>query len=393
MISGQPLTIGLVGPLPPPSGGMANQTEQLVRLLAESGLCVELVRTNAPCRPAWVERIRGVRALWRLGPYVVTLWRCAGRVDVMHVMANSGWAWHLLAAPAVWIAHLRAKPAIVNYRGGEAERFFARQFRWVVPTLRRARCVIVPSGFLLEVFGRWGIKAEIVPNIVNLERFRPGPRMPGRLHILVARNLEDVYDIPTALRAFSLIRAAHPHARLSIAGSGPRRRDLERLCAELEIGAAVTFTGRLDNERMADLYRDADLLLNPALADNMPISLLEAMASGVPIVSTNVGGTPYLVEHGKTALLVEPRDPAAMVEAALRVVGDPALAARLRISGLEAVRQFAWPNVRTGLLAVYAAAAGQEQIACEVSGSLLGRRENGDAVRASSAAVGRGRSR
>ena len=358
----QPLKVGVVGPLPPPSGGMANQTQQLARLLAESGMHIELVRTNAPCRPAWIERVRGVRAFWRLVPYTLALWRCAGRVDVLHVMANSGWAWHLLAAPAIWIARLRGKPAVVNYRGGEAERFFSRQFRWVRPTLGRASSVIVPSGFLREVFARWGVKVEIVPNIVDLARFRPGPVVPGRLHLLVARNLEDIYDIPTALRAFAYVRATHPHARLSVAGSGPRRADLERLCTELGIAGAVTFTGRLDNERMAEVYRDANLLLNPALADNMPISLLEAMASGVPIISTNVGGTPYLVEDGNTALLVPPGDAEAMANAALRVIGDPALAGKLRHSGLDAVQRFSWPSVRAALFETYARVAGRESL-------------------------------
>jgi glycosyltransferase involved in cell wall biosynthesis len=356
------LAVGLVGPLPPPSGGMANQTKQLARLLAEAGVRVELVQTNAPYRPAWIEPLRGVRALFRLVPYLLALWRCAGRVDVFHVMANSGWAWHLLAAPAVWIASLRGKPAIVNYRGGEAERFLQKEFAWVRPTLSRARGVIVPSGFLRGVFGKHGVQTEIVPNIVDLMRFRPAEPRPGRLHMLVARNLEDIYDVPTALRAFARLHASHPHARLTVAGSGRRRVDLERLCADLGIADAVAFTGRVENERMADLYRDADVLLNPALVDNMPNSLLEAMASGVPIVSTNVGGVPYVVEDGRTALLVRPRDPDAVVAAVERLVTDRALALRLRETGLEEVQRYRWANVRPVLWDVYARAVGRKPI-------------------------------
>jgi hypothetical protein len=87
--SGVPLKIGLIGPLPPPSGGMANQTRQLARLLAEAGMAVEVVQVNAPYRPGWIERVRGLRAMFRLLPYLVHLWRCAGRVDLFHVMANS----------------------------------------------------------------------------------------------------------------------------------------------------------------------------------------------------------------------------------------------------------------------------------------------------------------
>jgi glycosyltransferase involved in cell wall biosynthesis len=357
------LAIGLVGPLPPPSGGMANQTQQLARLLGEAGLRVELLQTNAPYRPGWIGGVRGLRALFRLVPYLLALWRCAGRVDLLHVMANSGWAWHLCAAPAVWVAALRGKPAIVNYRGGEAERFLDRQSAWVLPTLRRARSLIVPSGFLRDVFGRHGVHAEIVPNIVDLARFRPGAPQPGRLHLLVARNLEDVYDVPTALRAFARVRAAHPHARLTVAGSGPRRADLERLAVELGIAGVVTFTGRVENERMGDLYRDADVLLNPALVDNMPNSLLEAMACGVPIVSTNVGGVPYLVEDGRTALLVAPGDPERMAEAVGRLSADRALARRLRDAGLEEAQRYAWANVRPVLCEVYGRAAGRLALA------------------------------
>jgi glycosyltransferase involved in cell wall biosynthesis len=342
---------------------MANQTRQLARLLAESGLEVEIVRVNAPYRPAWIERVRVVRALFRLLPYLARLWRAVGRAELIHVMANSGWAWHFFAAPAVWIAHLRGKPAIVNYRGGEAASFFDRQFAWLRPTLERAACVVVPSAFLQGVFGKWSVTAEIVPNIVDLARFGPGERAPGRLHVLVARNLEEIYDIPTALRAFARIRAAYPEARLSVAGSGPIRGELERLCEELRLGAAARFTGRLENEAMADLYREADLVLNPSLADNMPISLLEALATGVPIVSTNVGGIPFVVEDGRTALLVPPRDPEAMARAALRLIGDRALASRLRAAGLAAVKRYAWPNVREALLSVYARACGRAAVA------------------------------
>src|SRR5215472_2658947 len=92
--------VGLVGPLPPPEGGMANQTRQLANLLAGAGLKVEVVQANAPYRPQWVGRVRVLRAAFRLFPYLGQLWRCAAHCDLFHVMANSGWAWHLVAAPA-----------------------------------------------------------------------------------------------------------------------------------------------------------------------------------------------------------------------------------------------------------------------------------------------------
>ena len=112
-----PLRIALVGPLPPPSGGMANQTRQLAELLGSEGLRVEVVQVNPPYRPAWVGAVWGVRAFFRLVPYLLALWRTLGRVQLAHVMANSGWAWHLFAAPAILIAQMRKVPVVRELPG------------------------------------------------------------------------------------------------------------------------------------------------------------------------------------------------------------------------------------------------------------------------------------
>jgi|DewCreStandDraft_4_1066084.scaffolds.fasta_scaffold15979_3 glycosyltransferase involved in cell wall biosynthesis len=348
----------LVGPLPPPSGGMANQTRQLARLLGERGVQVRLVQSNPPYRPAWIGHVRGLRALFRLMPYLAALWRALRHADIAHVMANSGWAWHLFAAPAIWLAWLRGVAVLVNYRGGEADEFLKRQVRWVRPTLRLARVLAVPSGYLQSVFARYGIAAEIVPNVVDLARFSPAPgRTPGR-HIVVTRNLEPIYDISTALRALAKVRVRFRDARLTVAGSGPELESLQRLARELGIADAVRFTGRLDNDEIAALYREADLLLNPSTVDNMPNSLLEAMASGVPIVSTNVGGVPYLVEHERTALLVPARDADAMAAAAIRILEDAGLRDRIVAAALNACRAYSWACVQPQLFAAYARCAG-----------------------------------
>lgn len=340
--------------MPPPAGGMANQTVQLAGLLRAEGHQVEIIRVNPAYAPAWVGRLKGVRAVWRLLPFLAALWRAAGRQQLFHVMANSGWSWHLYAAPAIWIGRLRGCPVVINYRGGEAAAFLATAGAWIRPSLARADALVVPSGFLGAVFGQFGFAATIVPNIVNLERFSAAPAPAARpLSLLVARNLEPIYDNATALRAFALIRQAHPLARLVVAGSGPERARLEQLAAELALGASVTFTGRLDPDQMAALYRGADVMLNPSLVDNMPNSVLEALASGVLVVSTNVGGVPYMVDDGNTALLVPPGSPQAMAEAVLRLLGDARLAEAMRAAGLRCAQQYTWDCVRPRLLQVY----------------------------------------
>jgi len=351
----QPLSsIALVGPLPPPSGGMANQTRQLARLLGEAGVDVRIVRVNTPYRPGWIERVRGVRAVFRLIPYLVALWRAAGRVQVMHVFANSGWSWHLFAAPAVWIAYLRGTPVLINYRGGEAGEFFRHSFRWVLPTVRRASAVVVPSRFLEQVFAQWSIDTVIVPNIVDLSRFGPGAgAASGRPHVIVTRNLEPIYDIETALRVFHRLRRRYPGARLTVAGTGPELERLRALAEDLGIAEAVHFAGRMDNDDIPELYRSANLMLNTSRVDNMPISILEALASGVPVVSSDAGGIPHLVDHEVHVLLAPPGDVDALTEHATRLLDDGPLRQRLVEAGIRRAAEYGWDRVRGQWFAVY----------------------------------------
>jgi len=351
--------IALVGPLPPPFGGMANQTRQLAELLAAEGVEVETVQVNAPYRPAWIAHAPLVRAVFRLLPYLLALWRAAGRCALMHLMANSGWSWHLFATPALLVARCRGIPVVVNYRGGEAETFLARSHRVVSLTMKLASALVVPSGFLQAVFARFGMHADIVPNIVNLERFSSVDRSRDRpRRLLVARNLERIYGNDTAIRALAQVRERYPDATLTIAGSGPEEEALRQLANALGLGDAVIFTGRLDPAAMASLYRQVDIALNPSLVDNMPNSVLEALACGLPVVSTNVGGVPYIVRDRETALLVPPQSPEAMAAAILELIEDTALGRRLAANGLVEVQRYTWDAIRPQWSGIYAQAAG-----------------------------------
>lgn len=354
------LTIALVGPLPPPAGGMANQTLQLAELLAGEGVTVRSIQTQPPYRPTWIGRIPVLRAVWRLFPYLFGLWRNSRGAHVVHIMANSGWSWHLSAAPAVWIAKLRGSGVVLNYRGGEAEVFFEKSFRWVRATLTLVDEIVVPSGFLFEVFARRGFTCKVIPNIIDLTRFSAS-RVPSgdhrTLRLLVARNLEPLYDNETAIRAFKLVHHQVPTAKLTIVGTGPERERLGKLVVELGLSRSVEFPGQVENREMPTLMREADVLINPSLADNMPISILEAFASGLPVVSTNVGGVPFLVTHEQTGLLVPPHEPAELSAAILRLHRDRALWERLVIAAKSHVERYAWSEVWPLLAAVYQAEA------------------------------------
>ena len=159
-----------------PPAAWRNQCEQLVRLLRQEG-----VERRTRAHQCTLSSGLGRRhpdpagALPPCCPILFALWRAVGRAQVMHVLANSGWAWHLFAAPALWIGRLRGVPVIVNYRGGEADQFFSTAPRHVLASLRRAASCVTPSAFLERVFLRHGLAAEVIPNIVDVGRFSPQP--------------------------------------------------------------------------------------------------------------------------------------------------------------------------------------------------------------------------
>lgn len=364
------LRIAVVGPLPPPAGGMARQTLEIAENLRNEGAVVHIVQTNGPYWPASIGAIRGLRAIVRLFAFVAQLWAVSNRVNMFHVMANSGWSWHLYAAPAIWLGRLRGVRVVVSYHGGEAREFLTRSSRWVLPTLRRSESLIVPSPYLQQVFEAFECASIVVPNVVDLGHFHPtsGGKLPPvrtdnpwhetdacsrDIVLFVPRNLERIYGVETALRALAILIRTVPKARMVIAGSGAEENSLRHLAGLLALEERVEFTGRLDREQMAARYRTASVVLNPSTVDNAPVSLLEALASGVPVVTTDVGGIPFIVEHGRTALLVPPGDPKAMAEAALRVLSDSDLAQRLRSEGLAEAKRYGWSHVRESLARVY----------------------------------------
>tara|TARA_R110002167_G_scaffold22064_10_gene79388 strand:- start:43314 stop:44438 length:1125 start_codon:yes stop_codon:yes gene_type:complete len=358
------LKVCVIGPVPPPAGGMANQTAELCRLLRLEQSQVTLVATNAPYSPVWVGEIRGIRALFRLIPYLYRLRQALKQADVAHLLANSGWSWHLFAAPAVWIAHWVGTPIVLNYRGGHAESFFATSWRWVAPTLKRASTCTVPSLFLAEVFSQRQVSTRIIPNTLDQELFYPPEQQPANRRdieqnqtpgplLIITRNLETIYGIDLAIRAMPEILTIHPNARLVIAGSGPEQQALESLAESLGIIQQIEFCGRLGRQQIASLYRQADLMINPSRIDNSPNSIIEALGSGLPVVSTRAGGIPKLVKHDETALLVDLESPEAIAKATLQLLADPELRHRYSENGIEFSRRFQWQQVKTDLLQVY----------------------------------------
>ena len=352
----RPVRVLLVGPSLDILGGQAVQAARLLEQFRRvPALEVDFLPVNPrlPGPLRLLQRVKYVRTVVTSVAYVASLLRRVPRFDVVHAFSASYWSYLLAPLPALVVGRLFGKRTLLNYRSGEAEDHLAN---WpsATGTMRRfVDAIVVPSGYLVDVFGRFGLDARSVFNFVDLARLPHRVRAHPRPVFLSNRNLEPLYNVGCTLDAFARVRREVPEARLLVAGDGAERARLERRVVELGLGG-VEFLGRIAPERMGELYDRADVYLNSPNIDNMPGSIIEAYAAGLPVVTTDAGGIPYIVRDGETGLMVPRGDADAMAAAALRVLREPGLAERLSVAAREeCLRRYVWPAVEAEWVAVY----------------------------------------
>jgi L-malate glycosyltransferase len=333
------------------TGGQAIEARTIVEGFAsDPGVRVEMQPID-PRIPGWLARIRGVRTLARMPLFLGGLIVRILRSDVVHVCTAAYGPFVLTTSPAILLARLLGRPVILNYRDGRApDHLRSPWVRWMV---RRASLLVFPSGFLRDVFGRFGLEGEVVSNVVDTQRFRFRERRPLRPVLISSRLLETLYAVDNTIRAFRLVRQEVPDARLIVIGGGHQEQMLRDVVAEEGI-EGVEFHGPVNHDEVAGWYDRADVFVNSSREDNMPHSIIEAFSSGLPVVTTGAGGIPYLVEHERNGLLIEPDRPDQMATAVLRVLRDPGLAEYLITTGradCEAI--YSWNAARRRWIRVY----------------------------------------
>jgi L-malate glycosyltransferase len=334
------------------TGGQAIEARTIVEGFATDAAVRVEMQPIDPRIPGWLARLKGVRTLARMPLFLCGLVRRILRSDVVHVCTAAYGPFILTTSPAILLARLFGRPLILNYRDGRApDHLRSRWVRWMVG---RATLLVFPSGFLRDVFRDFGFEGEVVSNVVHTDRFRFRERMPLRPVLISSRLLETLYAVENTIRAFRLVRAAVPDARLIVIGGGHQEEMLRDLVRDEGI-EGVEFHGAVAHGEVATWFDRADIFVNSSREDNMPHSIIEAFSAGLPVVTTGAGGIPYIVEHERNGLLVEPNRPEQMAEAVLRVLRDPELAARLIAEGqrdCEAV--YSWDAASRRWSATYA---------------------------------------
>jgi L-malate glycosyltransferase len=357
-VEGEPraLRVCLVAPVPPPYGGMSVQAELLAQRLRGEGVDVEVLATNPepPEGLTWVKSVPGLRTLLREIRFCSQLLPAVRRADVVHHLAASSLYFLLHSAPAILACRLSGTRIVLNYRGGNAPGFL-RRYRWLlVPLIRRADAVVVPSAFLERVFRRHGIAATVLPNVADIEAFTFEPRVHLLPRLIVTRALEPMYNVEGVLRAFRRVQQHYPEAALGIAGAGSQAAHLRALVTEWKL-QHVRFYGCVPHAQLAALYREYDVCINASLVDNFPGALVEAACCGLPIVTSDAGGIPDMIRHRDTGLLCRINDDAELADGVIELLRSPDLALQMARNARRWAEQFAWSRVAPRLLGCYRA--------------------------------------
>ncbi len=321
----------------PGVGGISGQVEILQRKLREDGHTADIFSTKGSI-------------LWRLGLFC-RLRKVARDYDILHIHCCSGWGF-LPAIVGVTIGRWLKKRVVLTYHGGGGEKFFAKHIRLVRYYLLRTDANIVLSGFLGEVFSHYGIPYTTIPNIIEFDDTQFRERTSIRPNFICIRTHEELYNIPCILRAFRQVQTELPEATLTLVGDGSQHNSLIEMVKDLEL-ANVTFAGRVDNKKIYQYLDQSDVMLSSPKVDNMPVSLLEAMNAGLLIISSDVGGIPYMIENNKTGYLFPSDDSNELANLMIKAVRHSSESIDIIQNAHQEVNVYRWENIWEQLYTTY----------------------------------------
>ena len=204
---------------------------------------------------------------------------------------------------------------------------------------------IAPSLFIKDIFKNYGFKTKYIPNNIEISNYkfksREGFNAPKLLWV---RSFHKIYNPMMAIRVLRKVLEKYENAELCMVGpeKDNTMKECKKLVTELGIGNKINFTGKLEKEDWVVLSKDFNIFINTTNFDNLPVSVIEAMALGIPIVSTNAGGLKYLLENNFDSLMVDKDDVDGMSKNIIRIFENSDLSKKLSENGLNKALQFDW---------------------------------------------------
>jgi glycosyltransferase involved in cell wall biosynthesis len=244
-----------------------------------------------------------------------------------------------IGIPTVLTLHIAAPESFRGWRGTVARMYGSTVGKGLVASADAV--VAVSEAVARSVTKRSGQILRVIPNGVDIERFHPNPsREPGLRIVFVGRFIANKGP-DVAIEAFDMVQERVTGATMVMVGDGPMADSLRRQVDEHGLGEAVTFLGLQDD--VSGILRQSDIFVRPSEVEGMPLTILEAMATGLPVVACDVGGVSEVVSAGLTGHVVPPGSAREVAGALLDILTDKGKAAAMGAAGLSRAREgFSW---------------------------------------------------
>ena len=273
--------------------------------------------------------------------------KCRNRIDyvLIDTYSTKNFWYAFLVSQLCRVLNLKYIPKL---HGGDLPHRISRNPRLSKMVFKHAYKNVAPSSYLLEAFKNKGY-AEIlyIPNTIELQNYPFTIRETLQPKLLWVRSFSSIYNPRMAVEVLNELKKEYPNAELCMVGPDKDGSLLKIKEMVRKRNLKVKFPGKLSKAAWIALSKDYDIFINTTHFDNTPVSVIEAIALGLPIISTNVGGISYLLEHRKTALLVDDNDVNAMVNAIKEVMSNKELKEEMVKNALLLVQEFDWKKVKS----------------------------------------------
>jgi glycosyltransferase involved in cell wall biosynthesis len=280
----------------------------------------------------------------RLVDMLRTAWVERSRYAVAQVDIYSGRAF-IWAEAVTGMLRCLGKPYIATLHGGNLPAFAAACRRRIARVLGAAAAVTTPSAYLAESLRTYRSDMIVLPNGIDLSAYPFRHRLAPRPRLVWLRAFHSVYNPAMAVHTLAMLAPEFPDCELLMIGPDKHDGSLQFARAEAErlgVTSRVQFHAPIPKKDVPDWLNQGDIFLNTSSIDNTPVSVLEAMASGCCIVSTDVGGVPFLLSHKHDALLTPSGNPQAMAAAVASILLNRKLGVRLSASARASAERFDW---------------------------------------------------
>lgn len=282
--------------------------------------------------------------LLRLLEMLSTIWSRRNQYELAQIDVFSGPAFLWAFLSGKLLKRIK-KPFILTLHGGNLPEFSKQhpgKVRWL---LSQAEAVTVPSQYLQAAMQPYRNDLQLIPNALEISKYPFIERSDPQPTLVWLRAFHEIYHPEMAIEVLEGLLDEFPKIKLTMVGPDKGDGSLQKtldLAVQFNLQDHVSFPGATSKSDVPARLNEGDIFLNTTNFDNTPISVMEAMACGLCIVSTNVGGLPYLLEDGVDALLVPPNNPDAMAAAVKRILTEPGLAGRLSTNARKKAEQFDW---------------------------------------------------